>query len=286
MLLSAIKRWLPIAIMCVLLVVMSLPLTIFSKPAFAQTLQQPSTNTSSLVVNANQGLPGLDTAIDLTSGSTLTITAVGMAAFGTGSTQNCSTTQVTVPDGQRMTTDGTLCPPQLDTSAVLPSAPVGELIGSIAQPGTSPTAWFAVGSNYSFTISAPGRLFLLYNDDSGKYRNSNGSYQVIATVTTAIAPVAVNTVCNISTISFAPSANTIQLQGEMKRMRTNDHGLSSFNPLLQQTPIFFVSCSPFSFSPVSLGGGNDVLTESGNSLQDYSNFVRIGREEMRDQASR
>jgi hypothetical protein len=184
-----------------------------------------------------------------------------------------------------MTTNGTLCPPRIDPSAVLPSAPVGELIGSIAQPGTSPTLWFALGSSYSATISATGRLFLLYNDSSGKYRNSNGSYQVIATVTTAIAPVAVNTVCTINTISSAPPDNTIQLQGEIKRMRTNDHGLLSFNPLLQQTPIFFVSCSPFSFSPVFLGGGNDVFVESGNSLQGYSKFVRIGREEMRDQAS-
>jgi hypothetical protein len=202
MLLSAIKRWLPVAIMCVLLMVMSLSLTLFPKTAFAQTLQL-GTNTSSLAVNANQGLPGLDTGIDLTAGSTLTITAVGVAAFGTGSPQNCSTTQVTVPDGQRMTTDGTLCPPKMDTSAVLPSAPVGELIGSIAQPGTSPTVWFAIGSSYSATISATGRLFLLYNDGSGKYGNNNGSYQVLVTVTPATATVTVNTVCTNNTTFFA-----------------------------------------------------------------------------------
>jgi hypothetical protein len=177
-----------------------------------------------------------------------------------------------------MTTNGTLCPPRIDPSAVLPSAPVGELIGSIAQPGTSPTLWFALGSSYSATISATGRLFLLYNDSSGKYRNSNGSYQVMATVTTAIASVPANTVCTINTISFA-SGNTIQLQDESKRMRTNDQGLLSFNSLSQQTPIFFVTCSPFSFSPIVLGGGNDVFIESQNNLQGFSQVGRIGREE-------
>ena len=67
------------------------------------------------VVNANQELPGLDTGIDLTSGDTFTITALGEASFGTGSTQACSTSERTVPDGQRITADGTLCPPKIHT---------------------------------------------------------------------------------------------------------------------------------------------------------------------------
>jgi hypothetical protein len=125
------------------------------------------------VVNANQDLPGLDTGIDLTSGDTFTITALGEASFGTGSTQACSTSERTVPDGQRITADGTLCPPKIDPSVVLPSAPVGTLIANIGSSG-----WFAVGSNFSATVSSSGRLFLLYNDVPGQYGNNSGTYQL------------------------------------------------------------------------------------------------------------
>lgn len=134
--------------------------------------------TKTVTVNASQDLPGLDTGIDVASGSTLTLSASGQAAFGTGSTADCSTSETTIPDGQRITDNGTLCSPIMDPNAVLPSAPVGELIANIGSSG-----WFAVGSNFSATIHTSGQLFLLYNDVSGLYGNNSGSYTVTVTPT-------------------------------------------------------------------------------------------------------
>ncbi|HEV2580006.1 MAG TPA: LecA/PA-IL family lectin [Ktedonobacteraceae bacterium] len=139
----------------------------------------PKTNTKNLVVNASQDLPGLDTGIDLTVGTDITITASGQATFGIGSTQDCNTTEETQPDGQRILSDGTLCPGKIDPSAVLPSSPVGELLASFGSSG-----WFAVGSSDGFTSAASGRLFLLYNDISGQYGNNSGTYQVVVTTST------------------------------------------------------------------------------------------------------
>lgn len=182
MLLATIRRPFTFAVMSVLFLPMLLPVNILSSTASAQRLI--SRNTSNLVVNANHDLPGLDTKIDVVAGSKITITASGQAAYGPNSPQDCTSTELTNPDGQRITADGTLCSPDLDPHAVLPSSPVGELIGSIAQAGT----WFAVGSSYSATISTGGRLFLLYNDVSGAYGDNSGSYQVTVTYTAAQPP--------------------------------------------------------------------------------------------------
>lgn len=202
--LSSIKRRIILAAVSILFLSVVLPFNMFSGMAFAQsrsgqcpqgkvcrvtgtsskgTLLPKSTKTTTttnLVVNANQDLPGLDTGIDLSVGTNITITASGQATFGIGSTQDCNTTEETQPDGQRLLTDGTLCPGKIDSSAVLPSAPVGELLASYGSSG-----WFGVGSSDGFSASTGGRLFLLYNDISGQYGNNSGSYQV--TVTTSIA---------------------------------------------------------------------------------------------------
>jgi hypothetical protein len=74
----------------------------------------------------------------------------------------------TDPDGRRYL-DGKQCASKTDPNATLSSRPVGFLIGRI---GSGP--WFAVGSDYSETVSRDGRLFLLYNeafwnDDLGTY---------------------------------------------------------------------------------------------------------------------
>jgi PA-IL-like protein len=139
----------------------------------------PSPTVFNLVINAAQDSPGLDTGIDVTAGSTLTITAQGTAAYGSGYS-TCP--EVTNPDGSIVSSGGT-CSPNIDPNATLPTSPVGELLGSIGQPGTSSsTGWFAVGSNYSQQASSSGRLFLIYNDDPGQYGNNSGSYQVMFTV--------------------------------------------------------------------------------------------------------
>ncbi len=128
-----------------------------------------------VTVKANQDLPGLDTGIDVPSGSRLTIKASGKAKFGlTDITQDCNTTDVTNPNGQRILADGTTCPGKIDPAAVLPTSPVGTLIAKIGSSG-----WFPVGSSFSRTIhNMSGRLFLLYNDVPGLYSDNSGSYQV------------------------------------------------------------------------------------------------------------
>jgi|SRR5579864_5122865 len=140
----------------------------------------PSPAVHNLVVNAAQDSPGLDTGIDLVAGSTLTITAQGTAAYGVSGS---SCPEETNPDGSIAGGGGT-CSPDMDPSATLPSVPVGVLLASIGQPGTSSSSgWFAVGSHYAQKVSSGGRLFLIYNDDPGQYGNNSGSYQVTVTIT-------------------------------------------------------------------------------------------------------
>lgn len=186
--------------MSLLFLTMFFPLNILSGTALAQTKpvqcpqgklcplkvpsptqkSAPTTTTYNLTVNASQDLPGLDTGINLSSGSNITITAQGWVSYGIEGTGYCDGTPLTNPDGQRML-NGTPCDPKFDSGAVLSSSPIGELIASIGSSG-----WFAVGSSDGFTVATSGRLFLLYNDDSGFYGDNSGSYQV--TITTSTSP--------------------------------------------------------------------------------------------------
>lgn len=136
----------------------------------------PSISTFHLTLDAAQDVPGLDTGINVPSGSHLSITASGEAYYGSDSLGNCVGNPSTNPDGQRML-NGSPCPLRYGSDALLPSAPIGELLASFGQSGN----WFAVGSNYSTTVTTGGRLFLIYND--GYHGDNSGSYQVTVTVT-------------------------------------------------------------------------------------------------------
>lgn len=134
-------------------------------------------------VHANMYLPGLDTGIDVINGEHIVVTAMGQATYGQKFFA-CAGYPTTDPDGNRQL-NGQPCSPEIDNYAVLPSAPVGELLAGIKQSDSSTLTWFAVGSKYSSTISVSGRLFLLYNDDGdeGAYGDNAGDYQVTITIT-------------------------------------------------------------------------------------------------------
>lgn len=182
--------------LCMLFIALSLSLSITTVNAFAQTQPQclpgklcrsqeispPSTSQpqtiTHLTLNANQDLPGLDTGINVSAGGYLAIIASGKAAYGSGNIQSCSTTELTNPDGQLILANGTFCSNgKIDSTAVLPTSPVGTLLAQIGSSG-----WIDVGRSDRLGFATGGELFLLYNDVSGLYGNNRGSYQVTVIV--------------------------------------------------------------------------------------------------------
>lgn len=133
----------------------------------------PTLKTYHFVVDANQALPGLDTGINLVPDTHVTIIAHGLASYGEEGAPNCTGYPLTTPDGQRFL-NGKRCPPKIDPNAVLPYAPIGELLANVG-PASS---WIAAGSIYSATTYTSGQLFLLYNDNSLYYSDNSGSYNV------------------------------------------------------------------------------------------------------------
>jgi len=139
------------------------------------------TSPSSPCASGSMGISALretptDTRIDILAGQQLTIHASGMATYGLDSAPCGSGVMATDPDGGRFLA-GTSCGSKSDPASVLPTAPIGALLGRI---GSGP--WFVVGSNYSGVASSSGRLFLLYNDDPGYYSDNGGGYSADITV--------------------------------------------------------------------------------------------------------
>lgn len=139
----------------------------------------PTPKVYHFTVNGTQDLPGLDTGIDVTIGDHLQTAAQGLITFGTNGIP------YTNPDGQCQESVSGQCSQgssKMDSSAVLSSAPIGELVAGITPPGSTSTMWFAVGSAYSNSIQLSGRLFLIYNDDPGYFGDNSGIYQVTITI--------------------------------------------------------------------------------------------------------
>ena len=133
-----------------------------------------STLATVVEVPANMSTP-TSSGVILQVGELLNVEATGSASYGFEGTCDCFPT--TFPDGSRF--NGTIdLGPKPDPFAVLPSAPIGALIGEIGVSGP----WFFVGESYSAPADRSGEFFLLYNDAVGTYSNNFGSY--FATVST------------------------------------------------------------------------------------------------------
>jgi len=112
---------------------------------------------------------GVATGVNVTVGDAYRISATGSGQNGDNSGDACSGYVITHPDGSR-SLDGQGCAPKYDSSAALPTAPIGLLIWRI---GNGP--WQAAPA--SFTASTAGLLILAYNDDPGQYGDNSGSYK-------------------------------------------------------------------------------------------------------------
>jgi len=129
----------------------------------------------------------VDTGLSYSPGGTLQLSATGSASYGYEGQPFCAGTPVTTPDGGR-SLNGVPCPPKMDTSATLPTAPVGSLIASIGIPGEPcSTGWFYAGSRLpADRFGAAGEIYLLYNDSY--YPDNSGSYSAHVSVTPAAHP--------------------------------------------------------------------------------------------------
>jgi hypothetical protein len=131
-----------------------------------------SAGTTNLFLSASQLPPGAYTGVDIQAGQAVRVTASGQAGYGNDGGPGWSGYPDTNPDGDRYL-NGQPLGRKFDPSAVLPSAPIGALLARI---GSGP--WFLVGSSASFTASAGGQLYLLYNDATWGYANNSGGYYV------------------------------------------------------------------------------------------------------------
>lgn len=128
----------------------------------AMALSQQNQTTATVTIPGTQ--PWTDTGIDLTQGTTLSISASGVIdvangnlPFGPNGNPNCSA--------------GTGWPG--------PGLHCFSLIGSIGNNGTP----FEVGTSTSFSITTSGRLFLGVNDNV--FSDNSGSWSATITVTTS-----------------------------------------------------------------------------------------------------
>jgi hypothetical protein len=137
----------------------------------------PQTLNATVTLPASRDLQGVDTGVDVVIGSQIQFSATGRAVYGYDTACGFSGSMHVDPDGVRYPHNSS-CAPKYDPVAVLPTAPIGALLGRI---DTGP--WFFIGSSASHTVTgSSGRLSLLFNDDSGLYGDNTGNYQVSITV--------------------------------------------------------------------------------------------------------
>jgi len=109
-----------------------------------------------LSVPSTQDLPGYETDIFIHEGDRVVIKTHGLVDLDCN-TENFNNVPPDGIDGDRR------------ANAVLPSANVGALLGSIGSSGD----WFVVGKSTEFTASASGQLFLIVNDTLGGFTDNN-----------------------------------------------------------------------------------------------------------------
>lgn len=115
---------------------------------------------------------GVKTDIYVRKGDKIVITASGSVGYGFDG-DPCAGYPTTHPDGSRYLGSSS-CVPKYDSGAVLPTAPIGELIAKIGDG-----AWFGVGTRTTTTADGSGYIYLAYNDS--EYYDNTGSYS--ATIT-------------------------------------------------------------------------------------------------------
>ena len=118
-------------------------------------------------------------SVAVSPGDQLIINASGFATYDTN-------VDITDPNGQRWK-NGIAEGIYYDPIAIVPSAPVGALVGRIllaspTSPGTTSTAVqpapFLVGSATQINVSEKGTLQFIYNIESPQFRTASGAYAV------------------------------------------------------------------------------------------------------------
>jgi hypothetical protein len=123
-------------------------------------------NTAHFRLEADAGW--VDSGFDVQAGEEVTITAYGQSItapqnfFGAG--------PVGGPDGQAV-----ICPDFAGAPpCAMDGAPYGALVGKIGEDGEP----FLIGSNYTFTATTSGDLYLAVNDLLPYYDDNSGNYMV------------------------------------------------------------------------------------------------------------
>jgi hypothetical protein len=130
--------------------------------------QYVCTFTADIILDANTGW--VDSGIDLAGGTEVTMTAYGEAVTAD---LNEYPGSISGPDGQ----DWNLWCGQYEGApppCAMNDAPYGALVGKIGEDGEP----FFIGSNFPFTPTAGGDLYLAVNDNLGYYDDNSGSYMI------------------------------------------------------------------------------------------------------------
>jgi hypothetical protein len=192
-------------------------------------------------VNAYMGItPPTDTGLVIPVGGSVVVTATGSWAVG----GNYGT----------FGPDGSTNPVNKESCMLVPTSPMGTLIGSLNGGST----WFPIGSGPT-TIYGPGRLLLAQNDCPGNpygsfYVDNSGS--VLATITTCSCHYFTGTVNPSSvsrggTVSVTGTVQSCSTQPETVRMQVQATGVageSCTNKIFSATTPAFTLAPGFSKS--------------------------------------
>lgn len=205
-----------IAVIGVLLVTMSLPLTMAPQEAFAQTSttftdNQQSTSAQSASVVVSSNVVWRDTGISLSVGDTLQVSANGSWSADPGD-------GFTGPDGYtKKVADNFLNLTDIGVCASCATTPTSFWGGLIAYIGSSPPAAgsytstsirpeakkvFFVGSSFGVSIARAGKLWLTFNDDAYSANTGDNAGQVTATITARGVPPITPFRCPTARMSF------------------------------------------------------------------------------------
>ncbi len=148
---------------------------------FLLMVYQPFVYAETVQVQGNQDPSGnqwVDTGVTVTANQPITITATGRVSYGMEGTLGFS--PYTDADGNRYSdlTSTEQIDPKPGDNTILPTSPVGALIGVILNNGVYSSP-FPLGTEVTFTPSVSGQLLLAYNDVPGSYSNNTGSYTVM-----------------------------------------------------------------------------------------------------------
>jgi TIR domain len=138
--------------------------------SFAILMKELAPVSMTVTVPANENC--VNVGMNVAAKERIRFSANGIATYGPEG-EPLNYTPTTNPDGDRFDLTGQRIPKKTDPGALLPSAPVGALVGKVNNKK------FFIGTSNQFLMPEAGALFLCYNDSY--FPGNTGEYEVTIT---------------------------------------------------------------------------------------------------------